>query len=255
MRIATLAVAVALALAAPLSTGCNKPPPPPPPEPATGTITITTTPPGAAVYKDRRQRLGSTPLTLTRPGGTLLSLTLVKDGHENQQITVTVDSGEANKAHQDLSTATGTIWVDSGFVKGAEVFVDGEYQAKTPDKIKVAAGAELFVEVKQPRFHPYRERISVLPGRTVKITAIMVPMHHKKVPGGWLTLTCDPPSEVALNGKPMGETPMERIPLPAGKHQLKLHNQALKLTSTRTLEIKASEATRIHVKLSDEADR
>ena len=113
MRHATIAVAIAVAVAGFSTTSCKPvPPPPPPPKPA-GTITITTTPAGAAVYKDRRERLGVTPLELTRPDGSLMNLTLVKDGHENRQITVMVESGKKKKVHQDLSSATGTVLVDA----------------------------------------------------------------------------------------------------------------------------------------------
>lgn len=249
-----LTVAIALAVAGLTTSACKPAPPPePPPRPA-GTVTITTAPAGAAVYKDRRERLGITPLKLTLPDESLLNLTLVKDGHENHQISVMVESGKNKKVHQDLALASGTVLVDAGFVKGGRIFVEGEYRSKTPDKVTVPAGKELLVEVKQDDYHPYRERVTVQPGKTVRINAILVPVHHKKLPGGWLTLSCDPPAAVSINDKSMGETPLERVPLPEGDHQIKLYNVDLGLSSTRTVQIKASEATRIHVKLKDEAD-
>ena len=249
----TVAVALAVALAG--LSACKKPPPPPPPEPATGTVIITTTPSGAAVFKDRRQRLGATPLTLTRPDGTLLNLTLVKDGRANHSLTVMVEGGKQKKVDHALALASGTLVVDSGLVKGGGIFVDGVYHSKTPNRVEVTAGREVLVEVKQHGYHPYKERVTVAAGRSLKVNALLLPSHLKKKPLGWLTITCDPPSEVNLNDRHMGESPLERLPLPAGAHKITLHNEALGLTSTRTVQVKESEAIRIHVKLKDEADR
>ena len=225
------------------------------PEPAAGTVTITATPTGAAVFHDRHERLGATPLTLTRPDGTLLSLTLVKDGHSNKSFTVMVEGGKQKKVHHDLALSSGTLVVDSGLVRGGEIYVDGEYSSKTPNRVEVTAGKELVVEVKEDGYHPYLERVTVGAGMSVKINAILVPSHLKKKPLGWLTITCDPPSEVSLNGKRMGESPLDRLPLPTGTHKIMLHNQGLGLTSSRSVQVKAGESVKIHVKLEDEAQR
>ena len=153
-------LALALALA-PALLACKKPPPPPEPEPAAGTVTITASPTGAAVFHDRHERLGATPLTLTRPDGTLLSLTLVKDGHSNKSFTVMVEGGKQKKVHHDLALSSGTLVVDSGLVRGGEIYVDGEYSSKTPNRVEVTAGKELVVEVKEDGYHPYLERVTV----------------------------------------------------------------------------------------------
>ena len=71
-RVGLVAVAGLLVAAGPLVAGCRdsrqtaRPAPTQAPEP--GKITITTVPQGAAVIEGGDERLGKTPLTLTRPG-------------------------------------------------------------------------------------------------------------------------------------------------------------------------------------------
>ncbi len=251
---------LALALAALVSgpgAGCSRgaPPAPTEEEPANGTLTITSEPTGAAVFKDRRERLGKTPLTLERPDGTLLGLTLVKEGHARLTFSVMVEGGKKKTEHRQLSLATGILLVDAGLIKGAVIYVDGVRSGKSPDRVTVTAGKELLVEVKKDRYHPYRERVTVKPGMTRKITAMLLPATKDRVPGGWLSVTCDPPSRILINDKAMGETPLERVPLPARSHRLLLENQGLGMTSERTVTVKENELTTIHVKLAEEADR
>ncbi len=251
-RIPLLLVSMLLCPAA-----CEKKPAAQPPvvPPAPGELTITSEPAGAAVYVGRRTRLGNTPLTITRPDGALLNLTMVKDGYDNVALTVMFEGGKKKKEHRRFLVATGILLVDAGLVKGAEIFVDGVQLGKTPERVKVAAGRELLVEVKEDNFHPYRERITVKPGLTRKVMAQLVPVHLMKVPGGWLTVTCDPPSRIMINGKDMGETPLERVPLPARSHTVRLVSEDLALSSDRSVTVKASELTSLHVKLKEEADR
>ena len=59
--------------------------------PRKGTVRIESTPSGAGVYQDRHRRLGRTPLTLERPDGTFLQLTLIKEGHDNRAVSAVVE--------------------------------------------------------------------------------------------------------------------------------------------------------------------
>ena len=54
---------------------------------------------------------------------------------------------------------------------------------------------------------------------------------------GHLTLDSAPWAEVSISGKPLGSTPLLRIPLPPGRHTLTLSNPELGVSTTYVVEI------------------
>jgi hypothetical protein len=66
---------------------------------------------------------------------------------------------------------------------------------------------------------------------------------------GYLTLSCDPPASVSIDGEAKGTTPIVKLPLAAGAHQLTLASADGKLRRTLGVKIVKGETTRLRVSL------
>ncbi|MBL8922657.1 MAG: serine/threonine protein kinase [Myxococcaceae bacterium] len=66
---------------------------------------------------------------------------------------------------------------------------------------------------------------------------------------GKLSLQTEPWTHVSLGGKALGDTPLLQIPLPAGRHQLKLSNDQEKINLTIEVDIKPGQLTKKVLKL------
>jgi serine/threonine-protein kinase len=66
---------------------------------------------------------------------------------------------------------------------------------------------------------------------------------------GSLSLQTTPWSIVYLGKKSLGETPLVKVPLPAGKHRLTLVNEERKLRTTIEVDIKPNQNTSMKLKL------
>lgn len=66
---------------------------------------------------------------------------------------------------------------------------------------------------------------------------------------GKLSLQTEPWTRVSLGGKPLGDTPLLQIPLPAGRHQLKLSNEQERIDLTIEVDIKPGQLTKKVLKL------
>ena len=65
---------------------------------------------------------------------------------------------------------------------------------------------------------------------------------------GYLTITTIPWSRVSLGRRQLGITPLARVPLPAGKHQLRLHNPNGQ-GGTQVVTIRAGQVTKLRLRL------
>ena len=61
---------------------------------------------------------------------------------------------------------------------------------------------------------------------------------------GKLSLRTEPWTHVTLNGKPLGDTPLIEVPLPAGRHLLKLTNEQEKVDTAIEVEVKPGQVTK-----------
>lgn len=219
-------------------------------DPVPGSVTITSEPASAAVYRDRHVRLGRTPLSLTFTDGTLLQLTLIKNGYEPHSFTVMIEGGHQKRVHEVMGRAMGFLLVRTGPIRGAQILVDGTYRGRTPDKVEVSVGQEHALEVNKDGFHPYRERVAVQPGITTEVNALLLPSRLSRAPMGWLSVTSDQPASAVLNGKPLAPLPIERIPLPVRRHQLRVEPLGVGVEpKTLDIVIIEHELTRVHVNL------
>ncbi|MEO1228765.1 MAG: serine/threonine-protein kinase [Myxococcota bacterium] len=151
----------------------------------------------------------------------------------------------------------GALWRSGGPTKaevtvltepGAEVFVDGD--ALGPAGPEGRAGPFLLPEgsrlirVVQAELRFERERsVEVTAGRTYETE-----IRARK---GFLQLRVSPWAQVAVDGKAMGLTPLPRIPLYEGVHEVVLVNPDMKARRVVTARVLAGEETKVEMRLTE----
>jgi serine/threonine protein kinase len=78
------------------------------------------------------------------------------------------------------------------------------------------------------------------PAKGTRTPAVQVP---KKVAMGKLTLDTVPWTRVFLRGRKLGDTPLIDVPVPAGRHQLKLVNEEKNISTLIEVQIRAGQTT------------
>lgn len=244
-----LALALALALVAPVVGGCERNSPARADRgaaaPQQGKVRITSHPTGAAVFIGERQRVGRTPMTLTRPAFDRVRIELVKQGYQREHLTALVEPGVVTKVHGRLQRPRGTLVVQSGLIKGARVEVDGKYRGRTPIRVKVSAGLEHRLEVSRDGFLTDKRVVTVEAGEHKQINVMLPREGTDRRRLGWLSVDHPQPCKVHLNGKLLGAAPIERIPLPVGRYRIELRGTSDRLLLRRRVRIRPGKETRV----------
>jgi len=176
--------------------------PPGPP----GTLEITSAPPGAAVSVDGEPR-GTTPLTLSdiAPGEHVVA------------------------AQSPVARVEDTVEVLAGAVVPVTLPLSGFLEVKAPFEVAVfdrarqvgrsgagkfplPAGRRLLTFVNEELQYEDDRNVQVPAGGTVRVD--LVP------PSGTLNFTADTESEVFLDGRPLGSTPLGNVPVSLGSHEV-----------------------------------
>ncbi|WP_243093644.1 PEGA domain-containing protein [Thermus thalpophilus] len=139
--------------------------------------------------------------------------------------------------------ATATLAVDSR-PQGAEVYLDGRFQGRTPLSLSVNPGRQE-VEVRLPGFQPYRVAVNPRPGERVQIFAQLVPEPRQ----GTLAVSSTPSgAEVYVGGSLRGRTPLS-LALPEGRYEVELRLSGYEPYRAR-VEVRRGETTRLEVRLN-----
>jgi len=139
--------------------------------------------------------------------------------------------------------STATLAVDSR-PQGAEVYLDGRLQGRTPLSLGVNPGRHE-VEVRLSGYQPYRVTVNPRPGERVQVFAQLVPEPRQ----GTLAVTSTPSgAEVYLNGALRGRTPLS-LALPEGRYEVELRLSGYEPHRTR-VEVRRGETTRLDVRLN-----
>lgn len=139
--------------------------------------------------------------------------------------------------------ATATLAVDSR-PQGAEVYLDGRLQGRTPLTLSVNPGRHE-VEVRLSGYQPYRVAVNPAPGERVQVFAPLVPEPRQ----GTLALASTPSgAEVYLEGTLRGRTPLT-LSLPEGRYALELRLSGYE-PYRATVQVRRGETTRLEVRLT-----
>jgi hypothetical protein len=231
---------------------------PPPPAPST---TAATAAAPAAVGPSSQPQVSAAPrpaaggrrrwLALAGLGAALVVGALVVRGLGGGAVPAPVDAAPqlvlppAIDAAPDVRTGTLDIVTTP---PGAAGKVGDVVIAATPAKVSVPAGVPLRLELELARYQPYvDDAITVGPGEVVRIRAPLVPALAS------LVVTSEPPgAQVTLDGRRLGETPLERRDLePRPRGQLSVSKDGF-APVTGPVALSFGETTTVHRELRPE---
>jgi PEGA domain-containing protein len=209
--------------------------------PTVGRLDISSDRAGAHVTIDGKPR-GATPLTLTDipPGRHTVS---VSAGEANVVRTVDVTAG----ATASVMVALGDPGISAGWLSIAvpfEVQVSENGQVlgtSSADRIMIPAGKHTLDLQNAALEFATRQTVDVPPGKTAKLSIA--------VPNGSMSINALPWADVLIDGKPVGVTPLGRITVPIGSHEIVWRHPQLG-ERRRTVTVSAGAPVRIGMDLT-----
>ena len=213
----------------------------------TGSITVNTNPPGAEVQVDGVPH-GRTPVTLSVEGGTHTLAVLGADG-QWRKLPVTVAAGTQVSHHLELPKATAALGQLSVRTEpaGARISIDGTPLGKTPMTILELAPGEHTVTLESDA-GSVNQKVMIEAGMSA---SLVVPLTGAPgaVASGWISVTAPVVMELYEGGRLLGSTGIDRIMLPAGRHEIEIVNEALGYHETRTTNVQAGRVSTFAVTL------
>ena len=213
---------------------------------ATGTVTVTTDPPGADVQIDGVAR-GQSPLKLALTPG---AHTMVISGNgESRTIPLTIAAGAEVSQYLDMPKAgadLGQLQVRTD-PPGARVSINGTLLGTTPMTIGELLPGEHTVTFEND-LGSISQKVVIEAGVPA---SLMVPMGMPAgaVASGWLTVTAPIVVDLHENGRLLGNSGIDKIMLPAGKHEIELVNEQVGVRETRTVQVSPGRTAAITVTL------
>jgi eukaryotic-like serine/threonine-protein kinase len=208
----------------------------------TGTVAIETSPPGASVLVDGRER-GNTPLTLPLPPGAHRLTVAGKTGRRD--LTLNVAAGTQVVHHVELTDApptTGRLQVPGP--AGAPIAVDGTRRGVAPAELSEVPAGEHTVTVGEGAA-AVTQRVTVPAGG---VASLLVPVAQ---PGGeapaWVSVVTPIEVQVFDGEVLIGDSTASRILVLAGRHTLNLVNADLKYRAARTVEVQPGRVVTVRI--------
>ncbi len=128
-------------------------------------------------------------------------------------------SAPEQRSASDGSTPAQAVTTFSTTPAGATVFINGRKRGLTPLKVSLPAGA-FWMKIEKKGYHPVEKMISqdrALLGIDQQLKAVV---HSRGV--GRLTINSLPWSKVRLDGRVIGNTPLIKTSVKAGRHRVEL---------------------------------
>jgi hypothetical protein len=201
-----------------------------------GTLVVESTPPGAQVEIDGKQR-GTTPVAVELPPGSH-DLALTRRGI-TRRFNVSIRSREETTQKLDWSQVreTGSLAVTTD-PAGAKVSVDGKAVGVTPLTIPDLPAGRRRVVLEGPGGTVRRE---------VTIEADKTAMLNEAIFSGFLAVFAPVELQIFEGSRLLGTTENSRIMIPAGRHELTLVNRDLGSRLTRTVEVEPGQVAAINI--------
>lgn len=181
-------------------------------EPAWADISIDSIPEGAEVLVDKEVQ-GQTPLTLELLAGRR-TITLQLNGYKRWQQTITVTAGNnASLGEVVLSKADGGLNISSQPAQ-VNVTVNGEFQGRTPLKLKLKPDKTHTIGVSKPGYLSREQKLSLSSGENktleFKLEAELATIHLQTTPAD---------AELLINGETRGNA-TQTLSLPTHEHEI-----------------------------------
>jgi PEGA domain len=211
-----------------------------------GKMTVNTDPPGAEVQIDGATR-GRSPISLSlSPGAHTL---VVRANGESRTIPITIAAGAEISQYLELPKAGssfGQLQVRTE-PAGARISIDGTPLGKTPMTIVEIAPGEHTVTLESDQ-GSVTQKVMIEAGVPASLVVPMV-AQPGAVASGWVSVTAPIVVELMENGRLVGNSGIDRIMLPAGKHEIELVNEHVGFRETRTVQVSPGRVAALSVTL------
>lgn len=207
-------------------------------------LVIESTPAGCGVSDGNRQ-LGVTPLSVSLPPGRH-TLWLQHAGI-TRNLDVTLEAGVRVVHHVDFLPAptTGRLHLESE-PAGAAVTLDGIHSGATPlDLSDVPPGGHVLTFTSGNRV--LTSHVTVLAGVAAALTVPFPPVSEPAATVGWATVASPIELQVYDGDALVGSSRNQRVMLIAGRHVLRLVNQAVGFATTATVQVAAGAVSSVTV--------
>ena len=216
---------------------------------ATGELTVESTPAGASVIIEGKDR-GRTPLSLTLPPGSYD--VELRAGKERFVVAARVTAGGVSAQHVVLragASSRGQLRVTSD-PPSATVAVDGRLRGRTPLLVTELATGQHEVVVTGPA-GPVKERVQVDADTTTLLTVPLARGARPPAPatavGGWVAVRSPVELQVYEGERLLGTTSVDRLMLTTGTHTLRFVNKAAEVNVSRRVTIEPGRTARVEV--------
>jgi len=218
---------------------------------ATGTFAITTSPAGIAVTIDGTPR-GATPLTLALPAGD--HIVELASGSEQRRIPITIKEGSEVSQYLEMTGAAAASGATELRVRteplGASVTVDGRFVGRSPVSVSDLTPGTHTV-VLQHETGSAAEQVLIEEGKTA---SLFVPLAPRTGAGaaaagaaGWISVAAPVDVQIFENGRLLGNSKIDRIMVPAGRHDLEIVNESLGFQDRRSVRVAAGQVSAVNL--------
>ena len=188
-------------------------------------LLIRSKPKGASVWIDGKDTEFETPATITQLPAGERELELKRDSVSIYKTKVTLKAGQVEAMEVDLTRLPTTLKVNASR-SGARVTINGRAKGVTPLVLTQLKPGMYKVRVELDKCDAYVQRVRLEAAATKVVQATMQCEGggpEDKAKGiGRLNVTATVIADVFVDGKKRGRTPILGLPMPAGKHILKL---------------------------------
>jgi hypothetical protein len=213
---------------------------------ATGTVTVTTDPPGAEVDIDGVVR-GQSPLKLALAAGA--HTMVIRANGESRTIPINIAAGSEISQYLDMPKAganLGQLNVRTD-PPGARVTIDGAAVGTTPMTIAELMPGEHTVTFDNA-LGSISQKVTIEAGVSASLVVPMG-MPSGAVVSGWLSVRSPLVVDLQENGRLLGNSGIDKIMLPVGKHDIDLVNDQTGFRETRTVQVSPGRTVAIDVML------
>jgi serine/threonine-protein kinase len=216
---------------------------------ATSEVQVRTRPAGASVAVDGRNVEGVTPLSLELEDGAH-DIEIRRDGSSSVRRRVEARSGQIVVLDVTLAPVPGTLSITSD-PGGAAVTLDGQERGHTPLDIDgIDRDRTYRIGLSLPDHETWNMEVSLdgAERRSLEVALVRTPV--KTQPPGFLSVNAHPWAVVQLDGQRLGETPIVKRSVRAGRHVLLLSNPARGVEVRRVITVQPNEDARVSVDLT-----
>lgn len=238
-----------------------------------GSVRVTATPPDVQVYIDNINLTELTPALLKDiSAGVEHSLRLSRDGYRDEIFSFTLSQGEVREFDVELTQADAEALATlslSSEPSRARVTIDGEYIGDTNlEGLKLPSETPLDVKVELPGVGTWSRVVVLGPGENRQMRAALglAAQTEKEEPTqdeaaamvdaqqpdplkgkARLSISSQPPTQVHLGGRPVGQAPVGELALKPGRYLVEFRDEARHISYTQRISLQADEARDLNV--------